>query len=121
MFGPIRIIDKPYERDPLGKDPHSPGAKLDAGKASYDYTLGYFPLALAAVNEVAEYGAKKYTPGGWVTVPDGPKRYGNAMVRHHCQRLGGEQRDKDTNLLHAACAAWNALAVLELLLKEQHE
>ncbi len=107
------------EADPTGRDTHSPGAKLDAGKGSFDYTLGYFPNALAAVNEVAEYGAKKYTPGGWVTVPDGVKRYGNALVRHHCARLGGETHDKDTALLHAAHAAWNALATLELILKEQ--
>ena len=112
-------IDKPYERDPLGKDAHSPGAKLDAGKAEFDYTLDYFPLALAAVNEVAKEGAKKYTKGGWVTVPAGVQRYGNAMMRHHCKRLGGEDCDKDTGLLHAAHAAWNALAVLELLIKER--
>ena len=108
-----------YEKDPAGRDPHSPGAKLDADKAQFDYVLGYFPRALDAVNEVAEYGAKKYTPGGWVTVPNGVKRYGNAMMRHHVSRLGGEAYDKDTQLMHAAHAAWNALATLELLIKEQ--
>lgn len=107
------------EADPTGRDAHSPGAKLDQGKASFDYVLGYFPLALAAVNEVADVGARKYTPGGWVTVPDGIKRYGNAGIRHRLARLGGEDTDKDTELLHAAHEAWNALAVLELILKER--
>lgn len=107
------------EADPTGRDPHQAGAKLDAGKAEFDYVLGYFPQALAAVNEIADYGAKKYTPGGWVTVPDGVKRYSNAGVRHRIARMTGESHDKDTKLLHAAHEAWNALAVLELLLKEQ--
>lgn len=107
------------EADPTGRDAHSPGAKLDQGKASFDYVLGYFPNALAAVNEVADVGARKYTPGGWVTVPDGIKRYGNAGIRHRLARLGGEDNDKDTKLLHAAHEAWNALAVLELILKER--
>ena len=112
-------LAKPAETDPTGRDPHSPGAKVDAGKAQFDYVLAYFPNALSAVNEVADYGAKKYTPGGWVTVPNGPKRYGNAMMRHHISRLGGEINDPATNLMHAAHAAWNALATLELLIKEQ--
>lgn len=107
------------EKDPHGKGLHEHGAKADAGKAEYDYVLGYFAKALGAVNEVAVFGAKKYTPGGWVTVPNGIKRYGNAAIRHHNERLAGRDRDEDTELLHAAHEAWNALAVLELLLKEQ--
>jgi predicted metal-dependent phosphoesterase TrpH len=107
------------EQDPDGKNLHEAGAKADAGKNEYDYVLGYFSNALGAVNEVAAYGAKKYTPGGWVTVPDGIKRYGNAAIRHHNARLAGQPTDNDTKLLHAAHEAWNALAVLELLLKEQ--
>lgn len=110
--------DKSTEVDPNGRSPHEPGAKVDSGKAEYDIVLGYFPAALAAVNEVAAYGAKKYTLGGWRTVPDGIKRYGNAGIRHHVARLSGEERDKDTKLLHAAHAAWNALATLELILKD---
>ena len=115
----MRDYTVPKEADPTGRDAHSPGAKLDNGKAAFDYVLGYFPLALAAVNEVAEVGAIKYTPGGWVTVPEGIKRYGNAGIRHRLARLGGEDNDKDTKLLHAAHEAWNALAVLELILKER--
>ena len=105
------------EVDPHGKSLHELGAKADAGKNEYDFVLGYFSQALAAVNEVAAYGAKKYTPNGWVTVPDGIKRYGNAAIRHHNKRLAGQELDEDTELLHAAHEAWNALAVLELILK----
>lgn len=104
------------ERDPHGKDPHAGGAKLDAGKPTYAMTLGYFARALAAVNTVSEYGARKYTHGGWRTVPDGEARYQEAMLRHTLAALGGEACDADTGLLHKAHAAWNALATLELAL-----
>jgi len=41
------------------------------------------------------------------------------MYRHLLKEHIGEQRDKDTQLLHAAHAAWNALARLELMLREE--
>lgn len=109
-----------HERDPHGRNQHEGGAKLDAGKPTYAMTLGYFSRALAAVNEVSEYGARKYTHGGWRTVPDGEARYTEALLRHALADLGGEERDRDTELLHKAHAAWNALAVLELALQAQH-
>jgi hypothetical protein len=107
------------ESDPTGRAPSTPGAKLDAGKPPLlRGALGYFPNALAAVAMVSEYGAQKYTWKGWETVPDGIDRYGDALVRHLCSEHKGEQADKDSGLLHAAHAAWNALARLELILRE---
>ena len=106
------------EADPTGRRPHEPGAKLDAGKAPVVRgALHYFPRALAAVAEVSAYGARKYTWRGWETVPDGVARYSDALGRHLLAE-GYEERDGDTGLLHAAHAAWNALARLELMLRK---
>ena len=106
------------ERDPYGKDPHSGGSKLDAGKRTFAMTLGYFPEALALVDKVSRYGATKYSHGGWKTVPDGVERYTEANLRHVISSLSGEECDPDTGFLHKAHAAWNALAALELALAQ---
>lgn len=107
------------ESDPTGKDPHQPGAKLDAGKVEMGLILNGMPRALLQVARVATYGANKYTRDGWMSVPDGPRRYTDAMYRHLNAEARGEIHDADTQLEHAAHAAWNALARLELLLRGQ--
>lgn len=100
------------ESDPHGKDPHEPGAKLDAGKVRLGLVLGGFSQALVEVGKVGTYGAEKYTPNGWLSVPNGIDRYRDAMLRHI---LATDETDPDTGLLHMAHAAWNCLAVLELM------
>jgi hypothetical protein len=105
------------ERDPTGLDAHAPGAKLDAGKPRPGLVLGGFARALQAVTDVGTYGARKYTPHGWVLVPGGVERYTDAMHRHLLREAAGELRDPDTQLLHAAHAAWNALARLDLMIR----
>lgn len=104
------------ERDPNGVSQHSPGAKLDAGKNRLGLVLLGFPRALEMVGMVGTYGANKYTDDGWKFVLDGRRRYTDAMLRHLIAEAKGELCDVDTDLLHAAHAAWNALARLELLL-----
>ncbi len=79
--------------------------------------LGGFARALQAVTDVGTCGARKYTPGGWVEVPDGINRYTDAMHRHLLKDATGETHDPETSLLHAAHAAWNALARLDLMLR----
>jgi hypothetical protein len=112
---PLKLV----EADPLGRNPNEPGAKLDAGKAPvFRGLLDYFPRACNAIAEVSEVGAKKYTWKGWETVPDGYNRYSDALVRHMLKGTY-ELLDQDTNLTHAAHAAWNALARLELLMKDK--
>ena len=105
------------ESDPNGTDPHTAGAKLDAGKHRPNLVLGGFARALTAVSRVGTYGAEKYTNYGWKSVPDGINRYSDAMQRHWLAEAGGELRDPDTTFLHAAHTAWNALARLDLMLK----
>ena len=110
-------LDGKFEVDPTGLDPHQPGAKLDAGKPRPGLVLGGFAAALAAVVDVGTYGAQKYTDNGWKEVPNGIERYTDAMYRHLLAESRGELRDEDTGILHAAHAAWNALARLDLLIR----
>lgn len=109
------------ESDPHGKDPHQPGAKLDHGKVDIvRFVLAYFPDAIEAVAGVSEYGAKKYTEMGWASVPDGYQRYTAAMGRHVVASARGEQFDI-SGLDHDAQIAWNALARLQLKLKDKRD
>ena len=114
---------KMIEADPYGKDPKKPGAKLDAGKIPiWQGAIDYFPRAIMAVAEVSHAGAQKYAWKGWESVPDGITRYTNAGMRHvFAEAIDGpyDNGPNGTGLLHKAQAAWNALAALELYLREQ--
>lgn len=105
---------------------HEPGAKLDKGKADMSLIL-MFGKALTEVARVGTAGAKKYTRGGWQTVPDGVNRYTAAMLRHlakeHYETLDTDKElcKFDDGIMHAAQVAWNALARLELMLRESNE
>jgi hypothetical protein len=95
------------------------GLKYDAMSAPVvTLCFNYFPHALAAVANVSEYGARKYTPMGWRTVPNGVARYTDALGRHLLKEAVEVYDEKDSGLAHAAQVAWNALARLELLLVE---
>ena len=105
------------KKDPNGLDAHDPGAKLDAEKVRLGLVLHGFSRALLAVGKVGTYGAAKYSDNGWMQVDDGQRRYTDAMYRHLMSEASGEDCDYESNLLHAAHTAWNALARLELMLK----
>lgn len=107
------------EADPTGKSAHQPGAKLDAGKVRPSLIVEGMARAIWAVAEVATFGANKYTPGGWVTVDNGQQRYADAGYRHVLKRAMGETVDSDSELNHLAHEAWNALAKLDLYIREQ--
>jgi hypothetical protein len=77
-----------------------------------------FGRALTAVGEVGTLGAKKYTRGGWLEVPDGVNRYTAAMLRHLFAE-DREENDQELGVPHAAQVAWNALARLELMLQAE--
>lgn len=107
------------ELDPNGKNPHEPGAKLDAGKAPvFRGLIDYFPRACEQIALVSQFGANKYAWKGWETVPDGINRYSDAELRHIIKESSDGLYDLETGLLHRAHRAWNALAVLELTLRE---
>lgn len=105
--------------DPNGIDQHAPGAKLDNGKPRHGLVLGAFANALTEVAKVGTFGANKYSDNGWLSVHNGLSRYTDAMLRHHFAEAGGEELDEDSGLRHAAHRAWNALAVLELAMREK--
>jgi hypothetical protein len=105
------------ESDPTGRGIHESGAKTDAGKPQCSLLL-LFGKALKAVAEVGTHGAIKYTRGGWQDVPDGINRYTDALLRHLLEEQY-EEFDSDLPVLHAAQTAWNALARLELILREK--
>ena len=104
------------ERDPGGIDPHTPGAKLDEGKVLAG-VLGDFAYALEMVARVGTFGAGKYSRGGWQQVEGGVTRYSDALWRHLLAERH-QADDPDSGLPHAAHLAWNALARLELMIRE---
>lgn len=79
--------------------------------------IDYFPRACMEVARVSQMGAEKYQWKGWESVPDGLNRYSNAMVRHQLNLAIQGEYDPD-GFLHRAQIAWNALATLELWLRE---
>jgi len=96
--------------------------KYDGAKSPvFRGAIDYFPRAISAVAEVSAFGASKYAWKGWEGVPDGYNRYSDALVRHLIYEGEGEVLDIDSGLLHAAHAAWNALARLELELRAVEE
>lgn len=102
------------DKDPNGKNQHEPGAKLDAGKIRPGLMFADFAGALMEVAKVSTYGAAKYTDHGWRTVPDGLRRYSDALSRHILAAATGETHDPESGLTHMAHAAWNILAVIQL-------
>lgn len=68
------------------------GLKYDDGKLRYDL----YPLdAYKGCTEVLTFGAAKYTPNGWKTVPDAENRYYAALIRHlNAQKLYSEEGKK---------------------------
>lgn len=105
------------DKDPNGINQHSAGAKLDAGKPDASLLL-MFGRALVEVSAVGTFGARKYSRGGWQHVSDGVNRYTAAMLRHLLAENEGPI-DGESGLRHAAQVAWNALARLELILREE--
>jgi hypothetical protein len=104
-----------------GIEQHEKGAKLDSGKSQLRFLL-YFRRSLEAVADLAAQGAFKYTEGGFLEVEDGFNRYTDAMMRHLFKELETEYVVDDpewiNGVLEATAVAWNALARLEMKLKE---
>lgn len=121
LSAPHFQLAPPVTAEPAVLDQHAPGAKLDQGKPQPALILRDMARALAAVVDIATAGAVKYTPGGWLAVPDGLNRYENAQLRHASLRHAGQERDAESGSLHLAHEAWNALAKLELYLREQEK
>lgn len=112
-------MNKEYTNDAAEKIA-SGAVKYDGGKAPiFRGLIDYFPRAVEGVAAVSAFGASKYAWKGWEGVSDGYNRYSDAMVRHLIEEGKGDVLDPDSGLLHAQHTAWNALARLELLIRER--
>lgn len=93
------------------------GVKYDKDKPRIGEMILDFKVPLIELCKVWEYGASKYSKSNWKSLDDGVNRYTNAMLRH----LIAEEDslyDEESNLLHAAHIAFNALARLYFILGE---
>lgn len=96
------------------------GIKYDSGKAKIGEMLVSFKKSLLEVCKVYEFGFNKYGKDNFKNVENGYTRYTNAMIRHLLKE-DSEIYDEETELLHASHCAWNALARLEMLLKQKEQ
>lgn len=86
--------------------------------------LARFPLAVREIAKVSAYGCKKYSkPMGdmsYLELPNAYELYSDKVVRHMLdEAVQGPRNDADGGLLHAAQTAWNALARLEVFLRQR--
>lgn len=93
------------------------GMKYDGGKQQARLIFEGFPRALSLLGDVATMGAAKYAAHSWQHVENGIDRYTDAAYRHMLARLGGEEKDSESGLLHEVHELWNRMAVLELRLR----
>lgn len=94
------------------------GTKLDSDKVKPSLLLDDMPLAIHEILKVLQFGAKKYSEGNWLKVPNGINRYRNAADRH---RLAIDELDDESGLLHLAHEATSVLMLLELKLREKRD
>lgn len=99
----------------------SKGKKYDQEKAPIVRgCLHYFAKALIAVSLISKYGAEKYdvdfSEQNWREVDDGYNRYTDADGRHLLGEAIDGLYDSESDYLHAAHHAWDALARLEKML-----
>lgn len=80
------------------------GVKLDTGKLRYDLIP---PESLEGLAKILTFGAEKYTPNGWQTVPNAKERYTAAAMRHFEAWRKGEKLDPESGLLHLHHALCN--------------
>ena len=95
------------------------GAKYDGGKLLFRPLTRGLALPLRLVAAVLTYGAQKYAEDSWQQVPDGAKRYEDAMDRHLNEWKAGEDLDKESGLLHLGHIACNALFLCWFKMAEQ--
>ena len=70
--------------------------------------------ALAPIVDVLTFGARKYAPDGWRTVPEWRRRYYAALLRHLVAWWRGEKVDPESGLSHLAHAGCCLLFLISL-------
>lgn len=105
----------------LPLEEESKDKKYDSGKPMVGQMKKDFSKALLVVSDISRYGIEKYKkPGSWREVTDALSRYEDALGRHDLMSCY-EDYDEESEFLHAAHRAWNALATLELILETKGE
>jgi hypothetical protein len=97
------------------------GKKENNDKPQLSILFTQFPKALEAITKCSEYGHLKYKETdtdylNYQRVEGGSKAYADAGLRHRLYKKG--TTDIESQLPHYYHVAWNALAELELLIKE---
>jgi hypothetical protein len=128
---PLLSKNNPEEEAPLGSfgkrgvviDYTTAGKKENKGKPQLSLLFTQFPKALEAVAKCSEYGHLKYEDTdvdylNYQRVKGGSKSYADAGLRHRLYKKG--TTDIESQLPHAYHVCWNALAELELLIKENY-
>lgn len=87
------------------------GLKDDGGKLRWDLLPW---KAAEGIVKVLTFGAKKYAPNGWRSVPNAEERYLAALMRHLKARQSGEKFDKESGLRHIDHIATNAAFLQEI-------
>jgi hypothetical protein len=84
------------------------GLRYNTGKARYDLLE---PYAIEQLVKVFTRGAEKYAPHNWLKGLPWMEVVAS-LERHLAAFKQGEDFDKETELLHMAHVAWNALAIV---------
>lgn len=93
------------------------GLKFDKGKLRYSLIP---TVATKALAEVLTFGAEKYAPNSWQTVPNGEERYLDALIRHLEAYRSGEVIDPESGLSHLSHLLCNGAFLLHFE-KERNE
>ena len=115
IFDFTRLVDEAYVGDP---DEHTRASDSGGKKGRKLAEIGWVdPLALDELAKVAGYGAGKYEDG-YNYLKGFPYSWSyNALQRHANAHWGGEDKDPETDLYHAAQVAWHALCQVSFLVR----
>ena len=107
------VADKAAGKERWSIRPQHPAAGSGAQReklAAQPYDLVPFQEMTEAYARVAEFGAKKCAPWNWSKGLPRVQLLGS-LLRHAFAYLRGEDRDKETGLLHTDHILWNAAAL----------
>lgn len=95
--------------------------KYDKGKLPVGRMIvNQFPQALKGISLVSAFGDFKYDTGigdSYIDIKNSKGRYKDACIRHFIE---GDGIDDEMLVSHKFAMAWNALASLEIFIKENN-